>query len=105
MEYSDLDVPSTWSRGGKALAVVASILGLAMKVASPPTLASLPGPKKWKELALAAIEVNNRCEVGGPRPTPRFTAAMANMGMKDITLPATRAKATMTPPRFTAAMA
>merc|ERR1719401_1126148 len=68
-----------------------------------PTLASLPGPKKWKELALAAIEANNRCEVGGPKPTPRFTAAMANMGMKDIALP--RGKAKMTPPRFTAAMA
>merc|ERR1719356_2102486 len=50
---------------------------MSMKVTSPPTLASLPGSKKWKELALAAIEVNNRCEVGGPKPTPRFTAAMA----------------------------
>merc|ERR1719401_2769646 len=70
-----------------------------------PTLASLPGPKKWKELALAAVEVNNRCEVGGPKPSPRFTAAMANMGMKDIELPIGRAKAKMTPPRFTAAKA
>merc|ERR1712003_401443 len=68
-----------------------------------PTLSSLPGPSKWKELALAAMEANNRCEVGGPKPTPRFTAAMANMGMKDIALPAGKAK--MTPPRFTAAMA
>merc|ERR1719277_767159 len=75
------------------------------KVISTPTLSSLPGPKKWKELALAAIEANNRCQVGGPKPTPRFTAAMANMGMKDIELPAGRAKAKMTPPRFTAAMA
>merc|ERR1719401_2368962 len=69
-----------------------------------PTLASLPGPRKWKELALAAMEANNRCEVGGPKPTPRFTAAMANMGMKDIELPIGR-KAKVTPPRFTAAQA
>merc|ERR1712048_1498377 len=38
----------------------------------------------WKELALAAIEANNRCEVGGLKPTPRFTAALANLRMKDV---------------------
>merc|ERR1712039_186523 len=45
----------------------------------------------WKELALAAIEANNRCEVGGLKPTPRFTAAMANMRNADLALPFTRA--------------
>merc|ERR1719277_851604 len=55
-----------------------------LKVISTPTLSSLPGPKKWKELALAAIEANNRCEVGGPKPTPRFTAALANVRSKDV---------------------
>merc|ERR1719223_1014057 len=72
---------------------------------SPPTLSSLPGPSKWKELALAAIEANNRCEVGGPKPTPRFIAAMANMGSRDVMVPMGSAKAKATPPRFTAAQA
>merc|ERR1719446_23302 len=49
-----------------------------------PTLSSLPGPSKWKELALAAMEANNRCEVGGIKPTPRFTAALANVRISDI---------------------
>merc|ERR1719230_1739968 len=66
-----------------------------------PTLASLPGPSKWKELALAAIEANNRCEVGGPKPTPRFIAAMANMRSNDVVIPM-GGKAKVTPPRFTA---
>merc|ERR1712187_536088 len=48
------------------------------------TLASLPGPKVWKNVALAAMEANNRCEVGGPKPTPRFTAALAQVSNKDI---------------------
>merc|ERR1719326_1896316 len=74
-----------------------------MNVMSPPTLSSLPGPSKWKELALAAIEANNRCEVGGPKPTPRLIAAMANMKSRDIVPMGSKAKAT--PPRFTAAMA
>merc|ERR1719145_449729 len=69
-----------------------------------PTLASLPGPRKWKELALAAMEANNRCEVGGPKPTPRFIAALANMRSQDIEIPLGR-KAKVTPPRFTAAQA
>jgi len=50
-------------------------------------LASLPGSSKWKELAMATIEASSRCEVGAERgfkPTPRFTAAMANMRMEDI---------------------
>jgi hypothetical protein len=47
-------------------------------------LSSLPGPSPWKELALAAIEANNRCEVGGIKPTPRFTAALANVRTGDI---------------------
>merc|ERR1712151_850882 len=49
-----------------------------------PTLASLPGSSAWKDLAIAAIEANSRCDVGGLKPTPRFTAAMANMRMKDV---------------------
>merc|ERR1719326_648249 len=75
-----------------------------MNVMSPPTLSSLPGPSKWKELALAAIEANNRCEVGGPKPTPRFIAAMANMRSKDVVIPM-GSKAMLTPPRYTAANA
>jgi len=47
-------------------------------------VSSLPGPSPWKELALAAIEANNRCEVGGIKPTPRFTAALANVRTRDI---------------------
>merc|ERR1719476_1312709 len=69
-----------------------------------PTLSSLPGPSRWKELALAAMEANNRCEVGGPKPTPRFIAAMANMRSQDIEIPMGR-QAKVTPPRFTAAQA
>jgi len=46
--------------------------------------ALLPGSGPWKELALTAMEANNRCEVGGPRPTPRFTAALANVRSKDV---------------------
>merc|ERR1719197_2306940 len=69
-----------------------------------PTLSSLPGPSKWKELALAAIEANNRCEVGGPKPTPRFIAAMANMRSKDVMIPM-GSKAMLIPPRYTAANA
>merc|ERR1712176_864282 len=30
---------------------------------------------------MGAMEANNRCEVGGPKPSPRFTAAQA--GAKD----------------------
>merc|ERR1719197_1454432 len=55
-----------------------------------PTLASLPGPSKWKELALSAIEANNRCELKGPKPTPRFAAAMANMKSSDIVMATAR---------------
>merc|ERR1719145_164967 len=69
----------------------------------PPTLSSLPGPSKWKELALAAIEAENRCEVGGPKPTPRLIAAMANMRSRDVVPMGSEVKAN--PPRFTAAMA
>jgi len=58
----------------------------------PVTLSSLPGPSKWKELAIAAMDINNRCEVGGPKPTPRFTAAMANMRSRDIVVPMAAAK-------------
>merc|ERR1719401_1958734 len=72
---------------------------------APATLASLPGPRKWKELALASIEANNRCEVGGPKPTPRFIAAMADMKSSDIAIPMRSAKAKATPPRFIAANA
>jgi len=125
MEYSSLDVPSRCSRSGKTIAFVALVIGLggvalyefnstsvatstdllAMPALSrSPTLASLPGPRKWKELALAAMEANNRCEVGGPKPTPRFIAALANMRSQDIEIPLGR-KAKVTPPRFTAAQA
>merc|ERR1719356_1600004 len=48
-----------------------------------PTLSSLPGPSRWKELALAA---------------------MANMRSQDVEIPMGR-KAKVTPPRFTAAQA
>merc|ERR1719261_1321142 len=71
----------------------------AMQTLSQPTLSSLPGPSKWKELALAAIEASNRCEVGGPKPTPRFTAAMANMRSSDLVVPMAKTK------RLVAAMA
>merc|ERR1719446_1500732 len=56
------------------------------------------------ELALAAMEANNRCEVGDPKPTPRFIAAMANMRSQDLEIPMGR-KAKVTSPRFTAAQA
>jgi len=125
MEYSDLDVPSRCARGGKSIAFVTLVIGLggvafyglnstsaatstdllAMPALSrSPTLSSLPGPSKWKELALAAMEANNRCEVGGPKPTPRFIAAMANMRSQDLEIPMGR-KAKVTSPRFTAAQA
>merc|ERR1719230_494109 len=57
-----------------------------------PALSSLPGSGPWKELALAAIEANNRCEVGGPKPTPRFTAALANLRMQDVQMLASKVK-------------
>merc|ERR1712187_849614 len=62
-----------------------------MSVATPTGLLSMPsisrpGSSAWKELAISAIEVNNRCEMGGPKPTPRFAAAMANMKSKDIVM-------------------
>merc|ERR1719401_148998 len=61
-----------------------------MKMTAPgfggPTLSSLLGPSAWKELGISAIEANNRCEMGGPKPTPRFAAAMANMKGKDIVM-------------------
>merc|ERR1712072_1551896 len=50
-----------------------------------PILAALPGNPAWKELAAAAIEANNRCEVGGLKPTPRFTAAAAFFSRKAAT--------------------
>jgi len=37
-----------------------------------------------KELAFSVIEANNRCEIGGPKPTPRFVAAMAQLKSKTI---------------------
>merc|ERR1712205_201589 len=43
----------------------------------------------------AAIEANSRCEAGGLKPTPRFTAAMANMKSTDFALPLKR----VAPPR------
>jgi len=49
------------------------------------TLAALPGSKAWKELALSAMEAGQGCHAGGLKPTPRFTAAMANMKKSDMT--------------------
>merc|ERR1712187_146323 len=49
------------------------------------TLAALPGSQAWKELALSAMEAGQGCHTGGLKPTPRFTAAMANMKKSDMT--------------------
>jgi len=54
-------------------------------VAKGPALASLPGNPAWKELALSAMEASEGCHVGFAKPTPRFTAAMANM--KNVVMP------------------
>jgi hypothetical protein len=57
----------------------------AMSTLRSPTIASLPGNKAWKELALAGMEASQGCHVGFAKPTPRFTAAMANM--KNVVMP------------------
>merc|ERR1719453_2969393 len=48
--------------------------------ATAPGLSSLPSPSAWKELANAA------CDSHGVQPTPRFTAALANMKGKDTSV-------------------
>jgi len=54
-------------------------------VAKGPALAALPGNPAWKELALSAMEASQGCHTGFAKPTPRFTAAMANM--KNVVMP------------------
>merc|ERR1712151_348147 len=64
--------------GRQPLAVMRPSVDMAMQAMQ------LPGPSPWKELAIAAIEGNNRCEVGGIKPTPRFAAALSKVSTSDI---------------------
>jgi hypothetical protein len=64
----------------------ANLRAMSAMVRPAPTLAALPGGH-WKELALASMEQSNRCEVGGPKATPRLVSAMAQMGMKEMQMP------------------
>jgi len=52
-----------------------------------PTIASLPGPRAWKELAIAAMEASNGCDRDvSMNGHEGFKAAMANMDSKSKTL-------------------
>jgi len=66
----------------------ANLIGMsASRVSAMPTIASLPGPRPWKEFAIAGIEAANTC--GGPLSTKsheNLKAAFANMDRRSQAL-------------------
>jgi len=72
---------------GTNVAESTSLIGLSSSrfsarpsVIGRPSLASLPGPRPWKELAFAAMEAANSCERGGSvKAHARLKSVMASM--------------------------
>merc|ERR1719379_1841231 len=78
-------IKSTTAATPTSLSAISTMPRSSSMVAKGPALAALPGNPAWKELALSAMEASEGCQVGFAKPTPRFTAAMANM--KNVVMP------------------